>query len=388
MNTIEAFKTYVASVEAKEGYTKSLAFGLGIRRSKGDKVLDVNFPSINWNSAFGTAALLQDVVGFSGASNGYVTVSKAQLQQAYDNFQAFHNEIEKHPNIILIKQLLDHFDTPQNTYQTVDVVAYFLFDKDQPVADAVEGYFKLQCLSQLHVLPHGLSLEGVFGKLNNIAWTNHGPILPEDVSAERIKATFKGANIIVSHVDKFPYMVNYHVPNGVRIASGSQVRLGAHCAVGTTVMPAGYINFNAGTKGNAMIEGRVSAGVVVGHDSDLGGGVSIMGTLSGGNKNVISIGDKCLLGANAGTGISLGFGCTIAAGVYVTAAAKVWLYDADRKPIDINGNSVAEGENIVKGAELNGKEKLLFLLNSTNGHLECRPNPKTIELNEALHVKN
>lgn len=385
MNTIEAFKAYVAEVEAREGYTKPLAFGLGIRRSKGDKVLDVNFPAINWNTAFGTAALLQDVTGFKGNENGFVTVSKAQLQQAFDNFAAFHGEVEKHPNIVLIQQLLENIATP-NTYQTIDVVAYFLFDKDLAVADAVEGYFKLQCLSQLHVQPHGLSLDGVFGKLNNIAWTNFGPILPEDLTAERIKATFKGENIIVSHVDKFPYMVNYFVPNGVRIASGSQVRLGAHCAVGTTVMPAGYINFNAGTKGNAMVEGRVSGGVVVGNNSDIGGGASIMGTLSGGNKNVISIGDECLLGANAGTGISLGFGCTIAAGVYVTAAAKVWLYNQEKQPIDINGNVVAEGQNIVKGAELNGKDKLLFMLDSTNGHLTCRPNPKTIELNAALHA--
>ncbi len=388
MNTIEAFKAYVANVEAREEYKKPLAFGLGIRRTKGDKVLDVNFPSINWNTAFGTAALIQDVVGYKGEENGFVTVSKAQLQKAFDNFEAFHNEIEKHPNIVLIQQLLETINSPANVYQKIDVVAYFLFDKDQPVVNAVEGYFKLQCLSQLHVLPHGLSLDGIFGKLNNVAWTSHGPILPEDIDNERIKATFKGENIIVSHVDKFPYMVNYHVPNGVRIVSGSQVRLGAHCAVGTTVMPAGYINFNAGTKGNAMIEGRVSAGVVVGHNSDLGGGVSIMGTLSGGNKNVISIGDKCLLGANSGTGISLGFGCTIAAGVYVTAAAKVWLYNAEKQPVDIEGNVVLEGQNIVKGAQLNGKEKLLFILNSTNGHLECKPNPKTIELNEALHVKN
>lgn len=388
MKTIEAFKGYVAKIEGEANYERPLAFGLGIRKSKGDKVLDVNFPSINWESAYGTAALLRDVVNFKGNKNGFVTVSVAQLQKAFDNFEAFHHEIEKHPNIVLIQQLLVNYNTPSDIYQEVDLVAYFLFDKDQPVQDAVEGYFKLQCLSQLHVLPHGLSLEGVFGKLNNIAWTNFGPILPEDLVAERIKATFKGENIIVSHVDKFPYMVNYHVPNGVRIASGSQVRLGAHCAVGTTVMPAGYVNFNAGTKGNAMIEGRVSAGVLVGHDSDLGGGVSIMGTLSGGNKNVISIGDKCLLGANSGTGISLGFGCTIAAGVYVTAAAKVWLYDADKNPVDINGNVVKEGDNIVKGAALNGKDNLLFLLNSTNGHLECKPNPKTIELNTALHVKN
>ena len=388
MNKIEIFNEYVAKIQATEGYTKPLAFGLGIRRSKGDTVLDVNFPFINWENAYGTAALLQDVTGYNENKNGFVTVSQFQLQKAFDNFAAFHDNIKNHPNIHLIEQLIDNVSKEAKTYQDIDIVAYFLFDKDQPVVDAVEGYFKLQCLSQLHTLPNTLSLEGVFGKLTNLAWTNYGPILPEDLSSERIKATFRGNNIIVSHVDKFPYMVDYYVPNGVRIASGSQVRLGAHCAVGTTVMPAGYINFNAGTKGNAMIEGRVSAGVVVGHDSDLGGGVSIMGTLSGGNKNVISIGDRCLLGANAGTGISLGFGCTIAAGVYVTAAAKVWLYNAEKQPIDINGNVVNQGDNIVKGAALNGKEKLLFLLDSTNGHLTCRPNPKTIELNQDLHVKN
>lgn len=387
MNTIENFKEYVQNITSTPNYAKPLAFGLGIRRSKGEKTLDVNYPAINWDTAFGTAALLQDVTGYSSNENGFVQVSKEQLQKAYDNFSAFHSEIEKHPNIVLIKQLLDNYNQPEG-YQTIDVVAYFLFDKDTAVDTAVEAYFKLQCLSQLHVKPHGLSLDGVFGKLNNVAWTNQGPILPEDLSAERIKATFKGETLNVTHVDKFPYMVDYHVPNGVRIASASQVRLGAHAAVGTTVMPAGYINFNAGTLGNAMIEGRVSGGVVVGHDSDLGGGVSIMGTLSGGNKNVISIGDKCLLGANAGTGISLGFGCTIAAGVYVTAAAKVWMYNKEKQPIDINGTVVEEGQNIVKGAELNGREKLLFLLDSTNGHLVCRPNLKTIELNESLHTSN
>ena len=387
MNTIDNFKAYVQNITSQENYAQPLAFGLGIRKSKGEKTLDVHFPSINWDSAFGTAALLQDVVGYNANKNGFVSVSKAQLKKAFDNFAAFHHEIAKHPNIVLIKQLLDNYNEPK-AYHTVDVVAYFLFDKDSAVVDAVEGYFKLQCLSQLHVKPHDLSLEGVLGKLNNIAWSNLVPILPEDLDTERIKSNFKGTALTVTHVDKFPYMVNYHVPNGVRIASGSQVRLGAHCAVGTTVMPAGYINFNAGTLGNAMIEGRVSAGVVVGHDSDLGGGVSIMGTLSGGNKNVISIGDKCLLGANSGTGISLGFGCTIAAGVYVTAASKVYLYNAEKQAVDIDGSLVEEGANIVKGSALNGKDKLLFLVDSTNGHLTCRPNPKTIELNESLHVKN
>ena len=386
MNSTEDFIEHVQNISSKPNYTKPLAFGLGIRRSKKEKTLDVNFPLINWNSAFGTAALLQDISGCKSNTNGFATISKNQLQEAFDKFAPFHKEIEKHPNIVLIKQLLDNYDQP-DVYQKIDIIAYFLFDKDSAVQTTIEGYFKLQCLSQLHVKPHGLCLEGVFGKLNNIAWTNQGPILPEDLSEERIKSTFSGKELSVSHVDKFPYMVNYHVPNGVRIASGSQVRLGAHTAVGTTVMPAGYVNFNAGTLGNAMIEGRVSAGVVVGHDSDVGGGASIMGTLSGGNKNVISIGDKCLLGANAGTGISLGFGRTIAAGVYVTAAAKVWLYNENKEPVKLDGTLVKEGENIVKGAELNGKDKLLFLLDSTNGHLICRPNPKTVELNTSLHVK-
>lgn len=388
MNTIEDFKAYVQNIEAKSGYTKPLAFGLGIRTKKGDKTLDVNFPAINWDTAFGTAALLLDVSGYEGYKNGFVSVSKAQLQKAFDNFAAFHGEVEKHPNIVLIKQLLDSIAQPSNTYQEIDVVAYFLFDKDQAVENAEEGYFKLQCLSQLHVKPHGITLDGVFGKLNNIAWSNKGPLLPEDVSAERIKATFAGETLVISHVDKFPYMINYTIPEGVRVASGSQVRLGAHLSPGTTIMPAGYVNFNAGTLGNAMIEGRVSAGVVVGKDSDLGGGVSIMGTLSGGNKNVISIGDKCLLGANAGTGISLGFGCTVAAGVYVTAGSKISLYNANNEPTDINNNVVAEGQNIVKGFELNGKDKLLFIQDSISGKLVCKPNPKTIELNASLHTKD
>ncbi len=388
MKTIEVFKSYVKNIESASNYKKPLAFGLGIRSRKGDKTLEVNFPLINWNTAFGSAALLLDVSGYDKGENGFAKISKPQLQKAFDNFSAFHHELDKHPNIVLIKQFLDNYAQPDNQYQDLDVIVYFLFDKDQAVESAEEGYFKLQCLSQLHVQPHGLSLDGVFGKLNNIAWTNQGPILPEDVNEERIKAVFNGKTLVISHVDKFPYMVNYHIPAGVRVVAGSQVRLGAHLSTGTTVMPAGYVNFNAGTLGNAMIEGRVSGGVVVGKDSDLGGGVSIMGTLSGGNKNVIAIGEKCLLGANAGTGISLGFGCTIAAGVYVTAGAKISLYNASNEPVDINNKVVVEGQNIVKGLELNGKDKLLFLQDSQSGKLICKPNPKTIELNTSLHAKD
>ena len=388
MKTIDAFKEYVKEVTSRENYVQPIAYGLGIRRRKNGKVLDVNFPLINWESNFGTAAVLIDAVDYDQNTNGFNVVSKSQLEKAFDKFAAFHNEIDAHANIANIQLLKDHMNQPEGIYQEIDVIAFFLFDENIAVESAEEGYFKLQCLSQLHVKPHGLSLEGVFGKLTNVAWTNKGPILPEDVNTERIKATFKGEELKVSHLDKFPYMVDYHVPNGVRIASGSQVRLGAHTAEGTTVMPAGYVNFNAGTLGNAMVEGRISAGVVVGNNSDLGGGVSIMGTLSGGNNHVISIGEKCLLGANAGTGISLGYGCTIAAGVYVTAAAKVWMYNENKEPINLKGKVVEEGENIVKGMELSGKEHLLFIQDSTNGHLICRPNTKTIELNKNLHTKD
>ena len=385
MATVADFKKYVEKVEAKKGYTRPLAFGLGIRKSKEDKTLEVFFPSINYNSAFGTAAVLQDVTNFKGNENGYAVLTKKDLQNAFDQFEAFHDEIEKHPNISLIQQLLNNYKEVKAYHQT-EVIAYFLFDKDQAVENAVEGYFKVQCLSQLHVKPHGINCSGIFGKMNNIAWTNNGPILPEDLAEERIKATFRGEELVVSHVDKFPYLVNFGVPNGVRVVSGSQARLGAHLSPGTTIMPAGYVNFNAGTLGNAMIEGRVSAGVVVGNKSDIGGGASIMGTLSGGNKNVISIGEQCLLGANAGTGISLGDGCTVAAGVYITAASKVSLYNKDKQPVNLTGEVVAEGANVVKGTELNGKSYMLYYNDSQTGKLTARPNTKLIELNESLHA--
>jgi len=387
MATVEEFKAYVASVEAKEGYNRPLAFGLGVRKRKGDTTLEVFYPVINYEGSYGTAAVLQDVAGLSNSNNGFVTLDKTQIDASLAKFEAFKGDGKVHENIQLLESLSNGLEAMHTaSYHDVDVVAYFLHDKDQAVESPEEGYFKTQCLSQLHVKPHEINVSGIFGKMNNVAWTNKGPILPEDIATERVKWTFIGEELIVSHVDKFPYMVNFHVPNGVRIVSGSQVRLGAHLSPGTTVMPAGYINFNAGTLGNAMVEGRISGGVVVGQNSDLGGGASIMGTLSGGNKNVISIGEKCLLGANAGTGISLGDGCTIAAGVYVTAAAKVSLYDKDKQPVDINGNSVAEGENIVKGHELDGKPYLLYLLDSQTGRLTARPNTKVIELNESLHA--
>lgn len=385
MTTAEDFKNYVKNIESNTSYTRPLAFGLGVHRSKGGKTLDVFFPNINYNAAFGTAAILIDALQYRGNSNGHASLSQVDLEKVFALFRPFHNEAEKHPNVSLIQQLLTSLPIVDSYHQT-EIIVYFLFDKDQPITDAIEGYFKIQCLSQLHCRPHGINCSGIFGKMNNVAWTNKGPIFPEDITSERIKATLGGEELVVSHVDKFPYLVNFGVPEGVRVVAGAKARLGAHLSPGTTIMPAGYVNFNAGTLGSAMIEGRVSSGVVVGNQSDVGGGASIMGTLSGGNKNVISIGEQCLLGANAGTGISLGDGCTVGAGVYITAASKVSLYNKDKQPINLGGEIVREGENIVKGAALNGKPFLLYYVDSLTGKLTARPNTKLIELNENLHV--
>jgi len=377
------FSEYVQSIQSQSGYKAPLAFGLGVRRFKGDKTLDVCFPLINYKNSLGTAAVFHDCFDLDYGVSGYRALTQKSLKIAYEKFTPFHDNIKDHPNVSVLKTLLEA-TVSEPFYGSREVIVYTLYDKDQPVVDAVEGYFKLQCLSQRHVKPHGLSLEGVFGKLNNVAWTNKGPILVEDFQEEQTRALLSEP-LRVSHVDKFPYMVDYCIPGGIRVVSGAQVRLGAHLGEGTTVMPAGYVNFNAGTLGNAMIEGRVSAGVVVDKDTDIGGGASIMGTLSGGNNHVISIGSKCLMGANAGTGISLGDGCTIAAGAYVTAAAKISYYNADGQPINLAGEGVDEGANIFKGADFSGKTNLLFLQDSVSGKVTARPNPKMIQLNDELH---
>jgi len=384
MKTVEEFKQYISQIESLENYHRPLAFGIGIRKTRGDKTLEVFYPHINFNTSFGTAAILAEASGFKGNRNGHALLNKRQLKQAQSKFDAFRNDGLKHINVVLLDSLINIYSEVENYYK-VDVIVYFMHDKGADVQDIEEGYFKVQCLSQLLVKPHEINCNGIFGKMPNIAWTNKGPILPEDLSAQRLKWTFQGEELVVSHVDKFPYMTNFHVPQGVRIVSGSQVRLGAYLSPGTTVMPAGFVNFNAGTLGNAMVEGRISAGVIVGKDSDIGGGASIMGTLSGGNKNVISIGEKCLLGANAGTGISLGDGCTIAAGVYVTAASKISLYNAEKQPVNLVNEVVPEGENIVKGSDLNGKAYLLYIQDSQSGKIIARPNTKLIELNTTLH---
>ena len=218
-----------------------------------------------------------------------------------------------------------------------------------------DAYLRLHLLSHRLVKPNGLSLDGIFGILNNVVWTSLGPCAVEDFEKTRLRLSAIHRQIAVYGIDKFPRMVDYVVPSGVRIADGDRVRLGAHLASGTTVMHEGFVNFNAGTLGTSMVEGRISAGVIIGNGTDVGGGASIMGTLSGGGKEVISIGEKCLLGANSGIGISLGDNCVIESGTYITASAKIKLPDGQ----------------IVKARTLSGMENLLFRRNSIDGSLEA-----------------
>ena len=237
--------------------------------------------------------------------------------------------------------------------------------------DVPDAYLRLHLLSHRLVKPHGLSLDGIFGILNNVVWTSHGPCAIDTFPAVREALRAKYGYVAVYGVDKFPRMVDYVIPEGVRIADGDRVRLGAYLAPGTTVMHEGFVNFNAGTLGASMVEGRISAGVVVGDGTDIGGGASIMGTLSGGGKEVISIGSKTLLGANSGIGISLGNECVVEAGVYITAGSKITLPDG----------------SIVKALELSGVNGMLFRRNSTSGALEALPKSGNWSgLNSALHA--
>jgi 2,3,4,5-tetrahydropyridine-2-carboxylate N-succinyltransferase len=260
---------------------------------------------------------------------------------------------------------------PERRVRT-EVVAVAV-DLTEAPKDASDVYLRLHLLSHRLVRPHGANLEGVFGHLANVVWTNVGPCAVGDFEQVRLGLRATGP-VQVFGVDKFPRMTDYVVPSGVRIADADRVRLGAHLAEGTTVMHEGFVNYNAGTLGSSMVEGRISAGVVVGAGSDVGGGASIMGTLSGGGKAVISIGERCLLGANAGIGISLGDDCVVEAGCYVTAGTKVTVKDSGSEP------------KLVKAAELSGASNVLFRRNSVTGAVEARPwAGEGITLNAALH---
>ena len=247
-----------------------------------------------------------------------------------------------------------------------------LQDLEKPIKDVADAYLRLHLLSYKFVLPNSINLEGLFEILPNVVWTNYGAVSLKEIDEKLLNSKLHDKGLIIKSIDKFPCLTDFIVPKGVRIADASRVRLGAYLSEGTTIMHEGFVNFNAGTLGKAMIEGRISAGVLVGSNSDLGGGSSTMGTLSGGNSTKISIGENCLLGANSGLGIPLGNNCIIEAGLYLTAGTKVTLSD----------------NSIVKAFDLANKDNLLFIRNSTSGIVEAKINKAPLELNPKLHKNN
>lgn len=245
-------------------------------------------------------------------------------------------------------------------------------DLERPIENIIDAYLKLHLLSYKLVLPNSLNLDGLFLNIPNVVWTNQGPISLDEIDERLIASKINKNELYIRSIDKFPCLTDYIVPKKVRIADSSRVRLGAYLSEGTTIMHEGFVNFNAGTLGEAMIEGRISAGVVVGVNSDLGGGSSTMGTLSGGNNTKISIGDNCLLGANSGIGISLGDNCTVEAGLYITAGTKITILDG-------------KDSKLIKASEISGIENTLFFRDSTTGKVIAKQNKKISKLNKELH---
>jgi 2,3,4,5-tetrahydropyridine-2,6-dicarboxylate N-succinyltransferase len=370
VNTVADFSAHVAAVEARPGYQKPAAYALGVATvAPSGKVLDTAYSTVNRAENYGAAAVFADAVGHVSGTSTY-RLDEAQLRQMLQHFAVFDGDGNVHPNIDAARTAQSIAKLPVGANGTrVPVIAFIGELTDKPI-DAFDVYLRLHLLSHRKVMPHGVSLDGAFGLLNNVVWTNLGPFDPDGFDLRRMELRAQGNEVRVHSIDKFPRMTDYVIPTGVRIADADRVRLGAHLAEGTTVMHEGFCNFNAGTLGTSMVEGRISAGVVVGKDSDIGGGASIMGTLSGGGKEVVSIGERCLIGANGGIGISLGDDCIVEAGCYVTAGTKVLLPDG----------------TVVRGRELSGAFNLLFRRNSQTGAIEAVANKAAwTGLNSVLH---
>lgn len=274
------------------------------------------------------------------------------------------------------KTEIDNLDNIESSKEIIEL-CWNQDNLDEPVNGVVSAYLKLHLLSYKFVKPNSINLDGLFSSLPNIAWTNQGPVSLDEIDEKLLESKNSSDNLYIRSLDKFPCLTDYIIPKNVRIADASRVRLGAYLSSGTTVMHEGFVNFNAGTLGKAMIEGRISAGVVIGDNSDLGGGCSTMGTLSGGNDIKISVGKNCLLGANSGIGIPLGDNCTVEAGLYITSGTKIQLHDTEGNPTIIK-----------KGLELANSSDLVFLRNSINGMVIAKPNKKSIQLNTQLHTND
>lgn len=338
----------------------AFAIGLGTKNAKGEW-LEVYYQAPLFQPSADIIAAAKDAIGYEGG-NQAVEVDGGELEALAAALEAIAPEQAK------LARACTESQKP---------VVVTVLESDAQSASTPEVYLKLHLLSHRLVKPHGINLDGMFGLLPNVAWTNLGAIDLAELPEAQLQARLKGELLSVNSVDKFPRMTDYVVPTGVRIAHTARVRLGAHIGEGTTVMHEGFVNFNAGTLGVSMVEGRISAGVVVGNGSDLGGGCSTMGTLSGGGNIIISVGENCLLGANAGTGIPMGDRCTIESGLYITAGTKIQVLDDAKNVVET-----------VKGRDLAGKSDLLFRRNSISGAVECVTNKTAIQLNEELHANN
>lgn len=340
----------------------SLAFGVGTQNRDG-AWLEVFYAQPLLNPSAELIAAITPVLNYAGG-NQTIAFTPSQARSLADALRGVENT---QTQMALLTRLAE---------SAKPLIATILAEDAAP-SSTPEAYLKLHLLSHRLVKPHGVNLSGIFALLPNVAWTNQGAIDLAELPSEQLEARLRGKLLEVFSVDKFPKMTDYVVPSGVRIADTARVRLGAYIGEGTTVMHEGFVNFNAGTAGPNMVEGRVSAGVFVGKGSDLGGGCSTMGTLSGGGNIVISVGEGCLIGANAGIGIPLGDRCTVESGLYVTAGTKVIVLDDQNQQVQV-----------VKARDLAGQNDLLFRRNSQTGAVECKTNKSAIELNEALHAHN
>ncbi|MEO8696557.1 MAG: tetrahydrodipicolinate N-succinyltransferase N-terminal domain-containing protein [Acidimicrobiales bacterium] len=360
--------------ESIPAYVRPAAYAVGIATIAPDgQILDTRYPVVNTDKHLLPAAVLAQVLGRTSGTETR-RLDHTQLQEAVATLAPAEacREVD-HPNLASWRVMLDLAAQPHPAGGQRVLVAAFIEALTDPPVDAHDVYLRLHLLSRRLVRPHGVNLDGIFGKLNTVVWTNIGPFAVDGFEAARLRLEAQGQRVLVDSIDKFPRMTDYVVPTGVRIANADRVRLGAHLAEGTVVMHEGFCNFNAGTLGASMVEGRISGGVVVGEGSDVGGGASIMGTLSGGGKEVISIGKGCLIGANAGIGISLGDNCIVEAGLYVTAGSRVRLPDG----------------TVVKARDLSGRSGILFRRDSQSGAIDALPNgdnPNWGGLNAALHA--
>ena len=337
----------------------SYAFGLGTKNSKGE-IIEVYYPKPQIHPSKTEIQRLMEIsnledTGFIELSDKHIARVRSSIEEGmFSDHTEIFERISQKATIVLMVQIAD--SSPKSI---------------------PEAFLKLHLLSHRLAKPNSINLDGLFGILKNLAWTNQGPIDLMDLPLRQLEARTNGNLLSIQSVDKFPQMANYIIPSGVRIADTSRVRLGAYIGSGTTIMHEGFVNFNAGTLGPAMIEGRISAGVIVSKGSDLGGSSSTMGTLSGGGTELVSVGENCLIGANAGIGFPLADGCTVEAGLYVTAGTKINM-------LNENGDLV----QVAKAKDIRSVKNLIFRRNSLSGAVECIPDASSVSLNEELHSHN